>query len=299
MIHRLLKGKQRSVPNENPTKQEFSLGFSAHQSMDFALEQIIDEASHALTENSELISVNIDPQPIPNDSRFESPSIPIPSSIFSKKTISKSKTFRGLNNPLKVPADIPKAQPSSSASLKNSTLRKPIASDHDSLESSPQSPSFRLPTKPQNPSILAVRISIAKELLKSAASCQMISIQEAHSMGSKIGLPAKGLILPLLAELLHRSPDSVQKNLLLKTAKTMVPIDFFRALIGNQSVQKFHSLLIPYKIVPLFYRGNSLTILAEHPFLIPLAETLLKESDALVPWIHFVPATLQDLESFT
>ena len=300
MIHRILNRKKRTAVSKQNPKTEFSLGFSASQSMEYAIDQILKEASELPFSESNFEESPLDPQPIPQDCGFETPNLPLPASIFAKKTISKNKTFRGLNNPLKVPHTLqnkqaPPAVPKSPPfSIQKSTQPpSPI-----SLPSA-TAPSFPLPHVPPSSSTHAVRISIGKELLKAAAACQMISIQEAHSMGSKISLPSSGLLIPPLAELLHRNPETVQKNLLSKIAKINIPFDYFKSLIGNQSVQKYHSLLIPYKIIPLFYRGNSLTVLAEHPFLISLTETILKENQTPVAWIHFIPATLEDLESLS
>ncbi len=301
MIHTLLKRKQSLKPAENPPKREFSLGFSTNQSMDSTLEKIIEDITQTSIPQKETIPVILDPHSIPNDRGFNSPPITLPASIFTKKTISKNKTIRGLNNPLKVPSNHQKLNSFSPVILKSSASNATQKNETQLAPPSEQSPipSFRLPLSQSNSIIQTTRISIAKELLKSAASCQMISIQEAHSMGSKMTLSAQGLMLPLLAELLHRNPESVQKNLLLKINKPVVPIDFFASLIGNQTVQKFHTLLIPYKIIPLFHQGNSLTILAEHPLLLTLAETILKENHSPVAWIHFIPASLIDLESFS
>jgi hypothetical protein len=301
MIHRLLKRKQPSNLSENATNPEFSLGFSANQSMDHALEKIIEDITQLSHNQEEKQSLNIEPHTIPHDRGFNSPPLALSPTLFTKKTISKNKTFRGLNNPLKVPQAVQRPQSPAPVITKNSVLINSITGEKQFPRSydRSQTKSFSLPLNASNSTLQASRISIAKELLKAAASCQMISIQEAHSMGSKITLSNRGLMLPTLAELLHRNQDSVQKSLLLKANKTIVPIDFFTTLIGNQTVQKYHSLLIPYKIIPLFNRGNSLTILAEHPFLVSLVETILKENLSPVSWIHFIPASLSDLESFS
>ena len=301
MIHRILNRKKTTVVSDQNPKTEFSLGFSTSQSMEKALDQILKEATELPFDESSFGESTLDPQPIPQDNEFETPNLPLPASVFTKKTISKNKTFRGLNNPLKIPNTFQnKHSPSILPKTRTFSIQKSTKPPSPiDLPSSPPTPSFPLPNVTPSTSIQSMRISIGKELLKAAAACQMISIQEAHSMGSKISLPTSGLIIPPLAELLHRNPDTVQKNLLSKIAKINVPFDFFKSLIGNQSVQKYHSLLIPYKIIPLFYRGNSLTVLAEHPFLISLTETILKENQTPVAWIHFIPATLEDLESLS
>ncbi|MES2307706.1 MAG: hypothetical protein V4507_02500 [Verrucomicrobiota bacterium] len=292
MIHRLLKRNRPPSHQEAPERSAFSLGFSSSQSMDNTVEEIIREASKTEEETTPFDLPQ--PQPIINDPRFEIPDTTPKDGVFVKKTISKQKTFRGLSNPLKVPSYLQKNVESKPAS--SPIIKKTITTQSQSLDHLPQTSSFRLPITQSQSSIQQIRLSIGKELLKSAAACQMISIQEAHSMGGKLVLPPTSLLIPLLADLLHRNQDSVQKNLLQKIGKSPAPLDYFRSQTGNQSVQKFRSLLIPYKIAPVFYRGNSLTVLAEHPLLIPLAKAILQEHQFNISWIHCIPIELQELD---
>ena len=294
MIHRLLNRSRPLKTQTRPPKNEFSLGFSIDPSPPTNQEEGTPLPSSHSIQNSETIS----PQPIPYDSGFETPDLSLSSTVFNKKTITKSKTFRGLNSPLKTPHYLQK-QIISSPEIKNPSFSSKISISKESVQKE-EVRSFsplKAPSSQTNLVVQSMRRSIGKELLKSAASCQMISIQEAQSMGGKLSLPDSGLLIPFLSQLLHRNQETVQKNLLQKCSKLIVPFDYFRSLIGNQSVQKYHLHLIQFKIIPIFFRGNSLTVLAEHPHLIALAELILKENQCAVPWIHVIPASLNDLES--
>jgi hypothetical protein len=298
MIYRLLKRTRTTTNRENPEKTNFSLGFTSTQTMGHSLDEILREASQ--TDEVREKSDHAETNPIPENNEYECSENTLKCGVFAKKTISKEKTFRGLRNPLKVPSYLKKTSSSGSTlSLPPSIAKNPIKSSTFPMESTPSTGLLRIANPSISSPLQQIRLSIGKELLKSAAACQMISIQEAHSMGGKLALPQADLLTPILSELLHRSDDSVQKILLQKISKSAASLDYFKSDIGNQSVHKIHSLLIPYKIVPIFYRGGSLTILAEHPLLIRLATALVQENQIPVSWVHCIPVEIQALKGVT
>lgn len=293
MIQRLLKRKSPTTsPPPNPSAG-FSLGFRSDTGIDQRIDEIVREATQTETTRENEFPQMISPQPLTHENESTSiPStVPIPSHLLVKKTLSKSKTLSGLSNPLKVPSYLQK--PSLKVAPASSPPKRVVISTLLGNEPSPSS--FKVPST--SVSIDQVRLSLGKEILKTAASCQMISIQEAHSMGGKLTLPSQGFILPIIAELLHRSKESVQKTLLHKINKSPTPFDYFKSFVGNQSVQRFHSLLQPYGIIPIFYRGRSLTVLVEHPMVLPLVESILQEKDPSISWIHPISIEIQSLEN--